>query len=68
MFAARALGGRMNLALWLGMGAVYGLLLFAIAQGLILPRTNSPLAIVPVWVFGFVHVLYGIVLAWLLGR
>jgi hypothetical protein len=58
----------MKLGAWLVLGAVYGLLLFGIANAVILPRTNSLLALAPVWALGAAHVLYGAVLGWLVGR
>ncbi len=60
------LGARLNLGLWLLLGVLYGLLLFGVAQWVILPRANTPLDLVPAWLFAAVHVLYGVVLAWLL--
>jgi hypothetical protein len=66
MLVARTFAGRMNPVVWLTLGAIYGLLLFGIAQWIVLPRTNFPLELVPIWTFGFVYVLYGLVLAWLL--
>ncbi|MCC7161856.1 MAG: hypothetical protein IT331_05160 [Anaerolineae bacterium] len=65
---ARALGERMNPGVRLGLGVLYGLLIFLIAEWIILPRTASPLAEMSVWALALAHALYGAVLAWLVGR
>lgn len=65
---ARALGDRMNPIVRLTLGVLYGLLIFLIAEWIILPRTASPLAEMPVWALALAHALYGVVLAWLVGR
>ena len=68
MTIARSLGARANLGVWLALGAAYGLLILGIAEGIVLPRTTSPLLGLPVWAFGTAHLVYGIVLAWLTQR
>ena len=68
MVLQRALGGRMNLGIWLVTGIMYGALIFAIAQWVLLPPTNSPLRGLPLWVLATAHLLYGLVLAWLVER
>lgn len=68
LVSSRILGARSSLGMWLLLGAVYGALIFGIAEGIVLPRTNSPLRELPVWVFATAHVLYGVALAWLTGR
>ena len=65
---ARMFGHRMNQGVWLTLGIVYGLLIFAVAKGVILPRTASPLDDLPVWALGIAHALYGFILAWFVGR
>lgn len=65
---ARLLGERMTPGVRLMLGALYGLLIFVVAEWIILPRTSSPLAEMPVWALALGHVLYGVVLAWLVGR
>ncbi len=57
-----------NTVLWLVAGALFGLLVFAVAEGIILPRTVSPLRELPLWVFALAHLAYGIVLGWLTSR
>lgn len=68
LVAARMFGDRLNPGVWLLFGVVYGLLIFAVAKGVILPRTSSPLNELPVWALALAHALYGFVLAWLVGR
>jgi hypothetical protein len=65
---ARLVRSGMTPALWLAAGLVYAALLFGIAEGVILPRTRSPLADLPVWALATAHALYGLVLGWLTGR
>lgn len=68
MFVAHRMGNRNNLGIWLGMGALYGLFILAVAEGVVLPRTASPLGEIPFWAFALAHLLYGLVLAWLTRR
>lgn len=68
MIAARLFGARIQTGLWLALGLVYGLLIFGIAEGVILPSTHSPLQQVPLWAMGIAHGVYGIILAWLTTR
>ncbi len=65
---ARAIGERMSLAVWLLLGLGYGLLVFGVAEWIVLPRTLSPLRELPPWLFASAHVLYGLVLGLLAGR
>jgi hypothetical protein len=51
-----------RLAAWI-CGLVYGLVLFILAELVILPGTNSPLNDVPAVIFGIAHLVYG----WVLG-
>lgn len=68
LIVSRILGARTSSWIWLVLGALYGALIFGIAEGIVLPRTNSLLHELPVWVFATAHLLYGIALAWLTGR
>jgi uncharacterized membrane protein YagU involved in acid resistance len=68
LMVGRMFGARMNFEMGLAFGIVYGALIFAMAEWIILPRTNSPLREMPVWAFGTAHLVYGIVLAWLSAR
>ncbi len=68
MVVARMFGAQMTLGTWLALGVLYGALLFGIAESIILPRTNSPLAGMPMWAFALAHFVYGIVLAGLCAR
>jgi hypothetical protein len=68
LLLVRVAGSRVNRMVWLVLGAAYGLLIFAIAEWIILPRTNSALSELPVWAFASAHLFYGIVVAWLWGR
>jgi hypothetical protein len=43
-------------------GVVYGLMLFALAQAIILPGTESPLLALPTLHWGIAHLIYGLVL------
>lgn len=65
---ARWFGGRMNPAMWLALGLLYGLLILVVAKGLVLPRTTSPLDDMPLWALGGAHAFYGLLLGWLVGR
>ncbi len=60
---AKRFGTRMSFALWLGAGALYGMLIFGIAEWVILPRSDSPLREMPLWSFALAHLFYGAVLA-----
>lgn len=68
MMVGRMAGARMSLSLWLALGILLGALLFAIAEWIVLPRTNSLLREMPTWALATAHFLYGLVLAWLMGR
>jgi hypothetical protein len=65
----RLLGRRWprRLPTWL-VGLVYGLALLFIAEGILLPGSNSPLQAVEPLHFTLAHVVYGLVLGWLAGR
>lgn len=52
---------------WLG-GLVYGVVLFGLAEALLLPATGSPLGEIPAAQFGLAHVVYGLSLGLLTGR
>ncbi len=65
---ARKFGARMNVGTWLMLGILYGALVFAIAEWIVLPRTNSLLREMPLWAFATAHFIYGIVLAGLCAR
>jgi uncharacterized membrane protein YagU involved in acid resistance len=67
MLLARLMGSRTR-DWWLVVGLVYGVLIFGIAESIILPDTHSALQDLPVWVMGIAHVLYGIILARLTTR
>ncbi len=60
---ARVLGARMNRVGWLALGAVYGLIILGIAQGIILPRAALALEALPFWTMAAAHIVYGLVLA-----
>lgn len=64
----RGFGPRLNPAMWLVLGLLYGALIFGVAEGVVLPRTLSALRELPVWVLGGAHLLYGASLAWLMER
>lgn len=49
-------------------GMVYGLVLFFIAEAIILPRSASPLASSPLWELGLAHLVYGALLGAILAR
>lgn len=68
MIVRRALGAKMSPGLWLLFGIVYGALIFAIAEWILLPPTHSPLLGLSMPVFAAAHILYGLVLAWLVSR
>lgn len=50
-----------RLMVWLG-GMIFSLLIFAAAELLILPGSNSPLIQMPELLFGLAHLVYGFVL------
>lgn len=50
------------------LGLVYGLLLFLIGEWVVLPGTGSTLMAIPAWLFGIVHLLFGLILGWQIGR
>lgn len=49
-------------------GLSYGIVLFIVAEVLLLPGTQSPLLGIPVWLFGLGHIVYGLTLGWLMHR
>ena len=61
---------RADSALWQGIvaGAAYGLLLWLVAQFILLPTTGAALGSMPAGQFLFAHLVYGLVLGWLFGR
>ncbi len=65
---ACGLGTRLTLGRWLALGILYGALLFGIAEWIVLPRTNSPLAELPLWAFAAAHFIYGALLGGLCAR
>lgn len=52
---------------WL-VGGVYGLLLWLAAQVVFLPGMNSALSLIPPLQFAAAHIVYGLVLGYLIGR
>jgi uncharacterized BrkB/YihY/UPF0761 family membrane protein len=54
-------------ALWL-VGAVYGMILWLVAQLVLLPGMNSDLRLISPAQFAVAHVAYGLALGYLLGR
>ena len=52
---------------WLA-GLIYGVALLLVATMLILPNTNSPLSEIPLVHFALAHVIYGLLLGFLIGR
>lgn len=50
------------------LGLVYGLVLLAVAELVLLPGMRSPLLAVPLWGMGAAHLVYGATIGWLLGR
>jgi hypothetical protein len=57
-----------NRVLWIGLGAAYGLLIFGIAEAVILPRAASALRDLPPPAFAAAHLVYGLVLGAIVGR
>jgi len=55
---------------WQGIlaGAAYGLLLWLVAQFVLLPTTGAAIGSLPAGQFLFAHLVYGLVLGWLFGR
>lgn len=68
LILARIFGARITMPLWLVLGVVYALVIFGIAEAVLLPRTSSPLREIPLWIFGIAHIVYGADLVWLLRR
>ncbi len=52
---------------WLA-GLIYGVMLWLIAEAIILPSTGSPLAQIPPVHFALAHGIYGVILGFLVGR
>ena len=52
---------------WL-MGLVYGMVLLAFAEAVVLPSAESLLRAVPFWSFGLAHLIYGVTLGVLVGQ
>jgi hypothetical protein len=50
------------------LGAGYGVLLFLLAWYILLPAGHSPLRQLPLWQFGLAHLVYGLILGWLIRR
>ena len=61
---------RVDSGAWQGVlaGAAYGLLLWLVAQFVLLPTTGAALGSMPAGQFLFAHLVYGLVLGWLFGR
>lgn len=53
---------RSVMGVWAGL--LYGLLLWLLAQYVLLPTHETPLATVPPVIFLAAHLIYGIVLGW----
>lgn len=49
--------------IWLLAGLAYGLLLFAIAEMILLPSARTPLSDIPVTEFAIAHLVYGLALS-----
>ena len=49
-------------------GVGYGVVLFLLAWNILLPASASPLRQIPLWQFGFAHLVYGLILGWLFWR
>lgn len=58
---------RFNLPAWLS-GLIYGALLFALAAIVILPSSRSALGGIPTLHFGIAHLVYGLVLGFVIGQ
>ncbi len=58
---------RLNLPGWLS-GLGFGIALFLLAEFVLLPSSQSPLVQIPLLQFGIAHVIYGLILGWLVGR
>ncbi len=52
---------------WMG-GLVYGILLWVLAQTVILPGTDSPMRFIPLGLFAAAHAVYGLALGTFSGR
>jgi len=50
------------------LGAGYGVLLFLLAWYILLPASASPLRQLPIWQVGVAHLVYGLILGWLIRR
>jgi hypothetical protein len=49
-------------------GLVFGLLLWVLAQAVILPGTDSPLRLIPAGVLAVAHIVYGLALGWFVSQ
>lgn len=58
------LQSRFTLPIWLG-GIIFGLLLFALAEILFIPRNESPLLELPIGLFAAAHLVYGLVIGFI---
>ena len=58
---------RLDVPTWLG-GIVFGVALFLLAEFVLLPTSQSPLTKIPFVHFGIGHVIYGLVIGWIVGR
>lgn len=67
IFGGLTLPIRNRIPQWLA-GIIYGLVLFAIARGALLPGAGSALMEISPIYFAIAHVLYGGVLGWIVGR
>lgn len=56
---------RLSVPAWFA-GAIYGLVLLAIAKSVVLPAAGSPLAEIPALHFAIAHVIYGAALGYLI--
>lgn len=61
---------RLDSGLWQAIlsGAAYGLLLWLVAQFVLLPTTGAAIGSLPAGQFLLAHLVYGLILGWLFGR
>lgn len=56
-----------RLPMWF-LGLLYGMILLALAEAVVLPSGTSLLRAVPFWSFGLAHLIYGVTLGVLVGQ